>query len=103
VGQQARGDWGYKVGLEASAVGFAAASLLVAGHAHAMERMRQERAAREEAAHDAAVAYRLGNADQVEALAMELADELAEAKAEITRLRRTLAQRQAYIDSMRKR
>ena len=102
MGQQARGDWGYKVGLEASAVGFAAASLLAAGHAHAMERVRQDREDREQAVYDAAVAFRLQNADAVEALAMELADELAAAKAEIAQLRRTLAQRQAYIDSLRR-
>jgi hypothetical protein len=99
---QARGDWGYRVGLEASAVGFAAASLLVAGHAHAMERVRADRAAREQSAHDAMIAYRLENAAQLEALAMDLADELAEAKAEIMKLRRMLEQKQSYIDSLRR-
>ncbi len=99
---QARGDWGYKVGLEASAVGFAAASLLAAGHAHAMERVRADRAAREQAVHDAMIGYRLQNAAELEVLAVELADELAEAKAEIVKLRRMLAQNQAYIDSLRR-
>jgi hypothetical protein len=54
MGHHARGDWGYKVGLEASAAGFSAASLLTAGHAHAMERVRADREAREQGAYDAA-------------------------------------------------
>lgn len=103
MGQQTRGDAGYAVGMQATGVGLAVGALLWTGHAKAMERVRQDREDREQAAYDAAVGYRLQNADQVEALAMELADELAEAKAEIAQLRRTLAQRQAYIDSLRTR
>lgn len=102
MSKRAQGDWGYKVGLEASAVGFAAASLLVAGHAHAMERVRADREAREQAAYDAAVACRLHNAAEIEAVALELADELAKANAAIARLRKMLVQKQAYIDSLRR-
>lgn len=97
-----RGDAGYAVGMQATGVGLAVGALLWTGHAKAMERVRQDREDREQAAYDAAVEYRLRNADEVEALAMQLADELAEARAENARLRRQLAQKQAYIDSLRR-
>ncbi|MBX3576205.1 MAG: hypothetical protein KF723_03275 [Rhizobiaceae bacterium] len=95
-------DSGYNVGMQATGVGLAVGALLWTGHAKAVEAVRADREAREQAAYDAAVAYRLGNAAEVEALALELADELAEAKAEIVRLRRQLGQKQAYIDSLRR-
>jgi len=95
-------DQGYNVGLQASAVGVATAAVLWTGAAKVLEGIRQDREDREQAAHDAAVAYRLGNAQEVEALALELADELAEARAEIAQLRRQLGQKQAYIDIMRR-
>lgn len=96
-------DSGYNVGLQATGVGLTAAAVLWTGAVKAIEGVQQAREDREQAAYDAAVAYRLQNADRLETLALELADELAEARAEIARLRRTLAQRQAYIDSLRRR
>jgi hydroxylamine reductase (hybrid-cluster protein) len=98
---KASGDWGYKVGLEASAVGFAAASLLVAGHAHAMQAMADARAQREQDAYDAAVDALVRNEAELEAYARQLASELVSERLENRRLQRMLVQKQAYLESLK--
>ncbi|MGE0500654.1 MAG: hypothetical protein AB7I79_03235 [Rhizobiaceae bacterium] len=95
-------DAGYNIGLQATGVGLTAAAVLWTGAVKAIEGVQAAREDREQAAYDAAVGYRLQNADRLESLAMELADQLAEARAENARLRRQLAQKQAYIDSLRR-
>ncbi len=100
---KSRGDWGYKVGLEASAVGFAAASLLVAGHAHAMQAVADAKAAREQEAYDAAVDALVRNEAELEAYARRLAGELIAERLENRRLQRMLVQKQAYLDSLKAR
>lgn len=101
MGQHAKGDWGYRTGLEASAVGLAAASMLASGHAHAMARVHAEREAREQAAYDTAVYYSLQNARELEALARELADQVVALTAENAKLKRNLQLREAAITAMR--
>lgn len=76
------GDWGYKVGLEASAVGFAAASLLAAGHEYAMQAVADARAAREQQAYDAALEALARNEAELGAYARWLARELLAERSE---------------------
>lgn len=95
------GDHGYRAGLSFTAGGLAAGAVIAAGHAHAMEHVRRRQQEREEAVHEAEISARLEGAERLKAYAMELASELARTKAENAKLRRCLAQRQAYIDSLR--
>jgi len=96
---RSRMDQGTAMGLQATAVGLGIGAMLWAGHAHAMEKMRADHEAREQTAYDAAVA---GNTARLEAIARTALRNLGEAHAEIDRLRRALAQRQAYIDRQRR-
>lgn len=88
-------DLGTSMGLQATAVGLGAGALIYSAHAAGLEAMRRAREDREHAAHDAAVAD-LGRSARL------MAAELAAAHAEIAKLKRALAQRQAYIDSIRR-
>jgi len=92
-------DEGTAMGLQATAVGVGIGALLWAGHTRAMEAVCADRAAREQAAYDAAVA---GNTARLEAIARTALRDLGAAHAEIDRLKRALAQRQAYIDRQRR-
>jgi hypothetical protein len=91
-------DQGTAIGLQATAIGVGVGAALWTGHARAMEAVRRDRESREAAAHAAAVA---GNIARLEGLARQALRDLGEAHAENARLRRTLAQRQAYIDMKR--
>ena len=91
-------DQGTAIGLQATALGVGVGAALWTGHARAMEAVRRDRESREAAAHAAAVA---GNLARLEELARQALRDLGEAHAEIARLRRALAQRQAYIDRNR--
>lgn len=95
------GDHGYRAGLAFTAGGLAAGAVIAAGHAHAMEHVRRCQQEREEAAYEAEVAARLEGAERLKAYAMELAAELAQAKAENIKLRRYLAHQQEVLDSIR--
>ncbi|MFU0507366.1 hypothetical protein [Pseudaminobacter sp. NGMCC 1.201702] len=95
-------DIGTAVGLQATALGAGIGALLYTGHARAMEAVRADREAREQAAYDAAVVAALGNAEQLGLIARQAVRDLAAAYAEIAKLRRALAQRQAYIDRQRR-
>lgn len=88
-------DLGTSMGLQATAVGVGAAALIYSAHSAGIERMHQAREDREQAARNAAVAD-LGQSARL------MASELAAAHAEIAKLKRALAQRQAYIDSIRR-
>lgn len=91
-------DQGTAVGLQATAIGIGVGAAIWTGHARAMEAVRRDREACESAAHAAAVA---GNLAKLEGLAWQALRDLSEAHAENARLRRALAQRQAYIDMKR--
>jgi hypothetical protein len=95
-------DIGTSVGLQATAIGIGMGALIAGGHASAMERVRADRQAREQATYDAAVSAALGNAAELGRLARMMAADLAEAHGENARLRRALEQRQAYIDRQRR-
>ena len=100
--KQHRGmDIGTAVGLQATSLGVGLGAMLYTGHAQAMERVRQDREAREQAAYDAAVSAALGNAESLGRIARQAVRDLAAERAENARLRRALAQRQAYIDRQR--
>ena len=93
-----RTDEGTAMGLQATAVGLGIGAMIWAGHTHAMEKMRADRAAREQAAYDAAVA---GNIARLAGIARTALRDLGRAHAEIDRLKRALALRQSYIDRQR--
>lgn len=95
-------DIGTSVGLQATALGAGLGAILYTGHARAMEAVRADREAREQAAYDAAVDAALGNAEALGRFARKAVRDLAAANAEIAKLRRALEQRQGYIDRMRK-
>jgi hypothetical protein len=65
--------------------------------------VRAAREAREEAAYDAAVDEVVGEAERLGDIAQRLVAQLAAARAENAKLKRSLAQRQAFIDRMRTR
>lgn len=88
-------DIGTAVGLQATAIGVGAGALIASAHAAGIDAMRQAREEREHAAREIAIAD-LGRSARM------LAGELAAAHAEIARLKRALAQRQAFIDSLRR-
>jgi len=94
-------DSGAAVGLQATALGVGIGAVLFTGHARAVEAARSAREAREQAAYDAAVYAALGNAEQLGIIARQAVRELAAVQAENAKLRRALAQRQAYIDRQR--
>lgn len=89
-----RVDEGTAMGRQIVGVGLGIGALIWAGHEHAMA----TKAAREREAYDAAVA---GNLAQLHAVAKNALRDLGEAHAEIARLKRALAQRQAFIDRQR--
>ncbi|EKF17468.1 hypothetical protein [Nitratireductor pacificus] len=88
-------DIGTAVGLQATAIGVGMGAVLAGAHAAGMEAMREAREERATRAREAAI-QDLGD------VAREMATELAAAHAEIAKLKRLLAQRQAYIDSLRR-
>ncbi|MER8571288.1 hypothetical protein NKG99_07550 [Mesorhizobium sp. M1409] len=94
-------DVGTAVGLQATSLGVGIGAMLYTGHANAMERVRADREAREQAAYDAALFAALGNADQLGRIARQAVRDLAIERAENARLRRALEQRQGYIDRIR--
>jgi len=94
-------DIGTAVGLQATALGVGIGAALFTGHANAMERVRQDREAREQAAYDAAVSAALGNAEALGRVARQAVRDLAAANAENAKLRRALEQRQGYIDRLK--
>lgn len=98
---RARGDAGYRVGLAATGLGLATGALIARAHEDGMANVRAHLEARRQAIADARVNADLANGQRMAALAAELADELAAERAENARLRRLLAQRQAYIDGLR--
>jgi hypothetical protein len=87
-------DEGTAMGRQFVGAGLGIGAALWMGHEHAMA----AKAARERDAYDAAVA---GNMAQLQAVARNALRDLGEAHAEIARLKRALAQRQAYIDRQR--
>jgi hypothetical protein len=95
-------DIGTAVGLQATALGVGIGAALFTGHANAMERVRQDREAREQAAYDAAVSAALGNAEALGRVARQAVRDLAAANAENAKLRRALEQRQGYIDRLKR-
>lgn len=99
---RAHGDMGYRVGLTASAVGLAAGALIARAHEDGMANVRAHREAQRQAVEDARVDADLANGRRMATLAAKLADELAAERAENARLRKLLAQRQAFIDSLRR-
>lgn len=94
-------DIGTAVGLQATALGVGIGAVLFTGHARSLEAARAAREAREQATYDAAVSAALGNAEQLGIVARQAVRELAAVQAENAKLRRALAQRQAYIDRQR--
>ncbi|MGO4558280.1 hypothetical protein [Mesorhizobium sp. 2RAF21] len=94
-----RMDQGTAIGLQATAIGVGIGAAIYTGHARAMEAVRANREAREQAAYHAAVA---GNVARLEGIARAALRDLGEAQAEVERLRRALAQRQAFIDRQRR-
>jgi hypothetical protein len=88
-------DEGTAASRQIMGVGLGIGAVLWMGHEHAMA----AKAARERDAHDAAVA---GNLAQLHTVARNALRDLGEAHAEIARLKRALAQRQAYIDRQRR-
>lgn len=96
-------DYGTNLGLTVTGIGITAGALLYSAHAAGMEAVRQAQQDRVDAAHDANLAAERLNHRELAALARGLAHELAAERAETTRLRKALAQRQAYIDRMRRR
>ncbi|TPK91481.1 hypothetical protein [Mesorhizobium sp. B2-4-17] len=95
-------DVGTAVGLQATSLGVGIGAVMFTGHANAMERVRQDREAREQATYDAAVSAALGNAEQLGRIARQAVRDLATANAEIAKLRRALEQRQGFIDRMKR-
>jgi len=87
-------DEGTAASRQIMGVGLGIGAVLWMGHEHAMA----QKAARERDAYDAAMA---GNMAQLHAVAKNALRDLGEAHAEIARLKRALAQRQAYIDRQR--
>ena len=91
------GDAGYRLGLEASAVGAGVALALVAAHNRGMQAIEERQQEQEWADINA----RLDNAVRLEAEVDRLALELAGERADNARLRRQLAQAQRWIESQR--
>lgn len=87
-------DIGTAVGLQATAIGVGMGAVIAGAHAAGMNAMREAREERARVAREAAIAD-LGD------VARQMASELAAAHAEIAKLKRLLAQRQAFIDHMR--
>jgi hypothetical protein len=87
-------DEGTAMGRQFVGAGLGIGALIWAGHEHA----QATKAARERDAYDAAME---GNLAQLHAVAKNALRDLGEAHAEIARLKRALAQRQAYIDRQR--
>ena len=94
---QRHGDAGYRLGLEASAVGVGVALALVAAHNRGMQAVEERQQEQEWADINA----RLEDAVRLEAEVHRLALELAGERAENSRLRRRLAQAQRWIESQR--
>ena len=99
---RARGDYGYKVGLAVSGWGLAAGVLAARAHEDGMANVRAHLEARRQAVEDARVNADLANGARLSALAAQLVEDLRAERAENERLRRLLAQRQSYIDSLRR-
>ena len=94
-------DPGYNVGLQATGLGLTVGAMLYTAHAEglaAMDCVNQERV---DAQHAANLQAERQNHRELAALARELASRLAASESENARLRKALAQRQAYIDRMR--
>ena len=99
---RARGDHGYRVGLAVSGLGLATGVLVARAHEDGLANVRAQQEARRQAVEDARVNADLANGARLSALAAQLVEDLRAERAENERLRRLLAQRQAYIDGLRK-
>lgn len=95
-------DYGYNIGLQATAVGLGIGAVLATGHARAIEAVQRKRQERVDAAHAANLDLERANHVELAALARDLARRLAASEAENARLTRALAQRQAFIDRQRR-
>lgn len=98
---RARGDYGYKVGLAATGLGLATGVLIARAHEDGVANVRAQAEARRQAAADAQVTADLANGQRLSALAAQLVEDLRAERQENARLRKLLAQRQAYIDGLR--
>ena len=88
-----RMDQGTAVGLQVTGLGLGIGAVLAGGHARAMEavqRDRDERAARQKAAYDVYVQFELDEARQ----------ELGRARREIARLKNEVARQAALLDML---
>lgn len=94
-------DYGYNVGMTATGLGITAGALLYSAHAAGMQAVHDARERQADAIHAANLDAERANHDQLAVLARGLARDLAAERAENLRLRKALAQRQAYIDRLR--
>ena len=99
---RAQGDYGYKLGLAVSGWGLAAAVLAARAHEDGLANVRAQREASRQAIEDARVSADLVNGQRLSALAAQLVEDLRAEREENARLRKLLAQRQVYIDSLRR-
>ena len=95
-------DPGYNIGLQATGIGLTVGALLHTGAMKALEIADQRRQDRVDAQHAANRRAERANHTQLASLARELAAQLAASEAENARLRTALAQRQAFIDRIRR-
>ncbi len=94
-------DYGYNLGMTATGIGITAGALLYSAHAEGMQAVHDHRQRQADAIHEANLADERANHASLATLARGLARELAAERAENLRLRKALAQRQAYIDRQR--
>lgn len=98
---RARGDYGYKVGMAVTGLGLATGVLIARAHEDGLANVRAHLEAKSQAVEDARVDADLRNGARMSALAAQLVEDLRAERAENAKLRRLLAQRQAYIDGLR--
>lgn len=102
MSHRARGDHGYRVGLAVSSLGLATGVLIARAHEDGLANVKAHLEARRQAVEDARVNADLHNGRRLSALAAQLVEDLRAERAENARLRKLLAQRQAYIDDLRR-
>lgn len=95
-------DIGTSIGMQATGIGLTVGALIHTGAMKAFEIADQRRQDRVDAQHDANRRAERQNHADLASLARELAAQLAASEAENARLRTALAQRQAYIDRIRR-
>lgn len=98
-----RSNQGFNIGLQALGVGAAVAVEISRAHEAGTTAVLQQRIDREEASYAAAVGDVLEDAEALGDIALRLVQQLAAARAENANLKRSLAQRQAFIDRMKSR